>query len=227
MSSVGCGRCCSRGGGSPRAADPSGSRQSPAQAALNGLARTGRGRGTCSTAQRTAARTNSSGSRQRAQRAGARLRGRAGTARAATCLRSLAGTARLRRSRRALHRRAGASFATRANEQTRSHPKRPRHRPSVPRQPRKPGPLRPDLGSGGDLTDRPAAANLPCAVDDGRLRRKSSAWMSHPRREELTWRKVKSIGYWVASHKIDQRRRGRLPPLNERSDFGCQKRTEH
>jgi len=31
------------------------------------------------------------------------------------------------------------------------------------------------------LTDRPAAANLPIAVDDGRLRRKSSAWNSYPR----------------------------------------------
>jgi len=31
------------------------------------------------------------------------------------------------------------------------------------------------------LTDRPAAANLPLAVYDGRLRRKSSAWSSYPR----------------------------------------------
>jgi len=30
------------------------------------------------------------------------------------------------------------------------------------------------------LTDRPAAANLPCAVDDGRSRRKSSVWNSDP-----------------------------------------------
>ncbi|MFN9953983.1 MAG: hypothetical protein ACK55I_12865 [bacterium] len=30
------------------------------------------------------------------------------------------------------------------------------------------------------FTDRPAAANLPLAVDDGRLRRMSSAWSSYP-----------------------------------------------
>ena len=30
------------------------------------------------------------------------------------------------------------------------------------------------------MTDAPAAANLPCALDDGRLQRKSSAWSSYP-----------------------------------------------
>jgi len=32
------------------------------------------------------------------------------------------------------------------------------------------------------LTDRPAAANLPLAVDADRLRRMSSAWSSYPRK---------------------------------------------
>ncbi|MEO0064043.1 MAG: hypothetical protein RLZZ377_469 [Chloroflexota bacterium] len=38
----------------------------------------------------------------------------------------------------------------------------------------------PEPSSGGRLTDAPAAANLPCALDDGRLQRKSSAWSSYP-----------------------------------------------
>ena len=40
-------------------------------------------------------------------------------------------------------------------------------------------PKRADLGFAGDLTDRPAVVSLPLADNDGRLRRKSSAWMSH------------------------------------------------
>ena len=38
----------------------------------------------------------------------------------------------------------------------------------------------PEPSSGGRLTDAPAAANLPCALDDGRLQRKSSAWSPYP-----------------------------------------------
>jgi hypothetical protein len=38
----------------------------------------------------------------------------------------------------------------------------------------------PEPSSGGHLTDAPASANLPCALGDGRLQRKSSAWSSYP-----------------------------------------------
>ena len=38
----------------------------------------------------------------------------------------------------------------------------------------------PEPSSGAHLADAPAAANLPCALDDGRLQRKSSAWSPYP-----------------------------------------------
>ena len=37
------------------------------------------------------------------------------------------------------------------------------------------------------MTDRPAAANLPLAIDDGRLRRKPSAWNSYPLRGDMSF----------------------------------------
>gem|GEM_PF-1075151 len=97
---------------------------------------------------------------------------------------SLTRTVRLRLSRRPLP----AEHAPRPRSAPPSRPGRIQNaRTTAPARVERlasPAP-RPDLGSGGDLTDRPAAANLPCAVNDGRLRRRSSAWNSYPPRLRL------------------------------------------
>jgi len=81
---------------------------------------------------------------------------------------------------RPLRRRAGSSPANRAGQSARSYRKRARHRPSGPHQPRNPTHRAPSRALVNHLTNRRTAANLRLAVDDDRLRRKSSAWMSYP-----------------------------------------------
>ena len=66
------------------------------------------------------------------------------------------------------------------------------------------------------MADAPAAANLPCALDDGRLQRKSSAWsFLSAERTGRTKEEVDEVIRWLTGYT----QKGLEKQIREQSDF--------